>query len=200
MILLNIFWPGGSTSTTSSEIFTISLSNLLRFEKVHNNPRPVTRVHVRFVLLRIECWEAMASSYSSLLVTRDQTNVWYVGQHDNWFKRSCRRQESLVFRLNIVKKQTNHSPANWTPCEVILVWEWAEIPSKLKKYIIYYIKTKFTELQKLKKLGKQMQTTRGWNKEMYGKIILRISSISLTLVRRKKWWNYRGVCFDCVWN
>lgn len=97
----------------------------------------------------------MASSSSSLLLTRNKTDVWLVGQTSDHFIQSklptTKEVLSLFFHFKIVKKQTNRNSANSAACDVMSLWERAGIPTKLKKDVIKKIENKFKEWQKLKK-------------------------------------------------
>ena len=58
---------------------------------------------------------------------------------------------SLFFHYKIVMKQTNRSSANSTACYVMVLWDRAGIPTKLKKDVIRKIENKYIEWQKLNK-------------------------------------------------
>ncbi|GBP23163.1 hypothetical protein EVAR_82326_1 [Eumeta japonica] len=97
----------------------------------------------------------MASTSSSLLLTRNKTNVWLVGQTSDHLIQSklptTKEVLCLFFHYKIVKKQTNRNSANSAASDVISLWERAGIPTKLKKDVIKKIENKFNEWQKLKK-------------------------------------------------
>lgn len=97
----------------------------------------------------------MATTSKGSVVTRNSTDIWLVGQISsslNQTKLPSKREILSIFfhyknQLNLNIRDSAHC----TAADVLIVWEKANIPTRLKKHVVDKIEGLFKEWQKLKK-------------------------------------------------